>query len=680
MNVTSKGYFSEDYLHKVSPRNQHSDRYYDQITEIEDEELDVFGMDNLHGNYSGGYPGYMRRPDTEYLYDRRMQESSSRKSEYSKAPSGRRNEESGSARSPNTSARSPTPSRTPITSSKTPITSTQSSPREPSISYFESNRDPDYLHHEITPAELIQHQPAPYRASRHDPYAIRGQRGVRRAAPPQQAPKPKYDDYYIKQKKRHDESPFKPKLYTHKTFMDVFHDKGEDSGKYNPMEFVFEEDDEKNNLKKVFKSLQNKMGREDYSNYDYYKNKPKKEALQEVFVAPVSDDDDENEDGENYYYEGEDVEKKDGEKKEGEKKQKDLKKVWKKKMKRAKKELGRNFFANADKQHEIHANSKKAKGKKAELGPVPVPETETEFHENHKEDSEIEEFVRDPEVLPVESFSSEEEIHRINENRNFHPAWDYMLSWLVYKGTQDEPIMEPRIEPIPEERKKSKSVFFSHDTSRSGPKPSKSLANQPQRFNLKSLKKNYGLVMSKWNDPMVTLFNENEPSSRSLAVSKRSRMTKISLPGSTYDGNDTFEIEIDDDDESEIRQVLYMNPITKQLEDSPPTSFNSLDPDVQSIDSSSYNIFHSADHGPVAIISNINNLIKNFKIMRIIFAPIDVIADSFPNLQTIVILIELVIFMWILYELSLLIDALCMMVKAVCAPMITMGRFMNRIM
>lgn len=674
MNVTSKGYFSEDYLHKVSPRNQHSDRYYDQITEIEDEELDIFGMDNLHGNYSSGSPGYMRIPDTEYLYDRRLHESSSRKSQNSKAPPGRGNEESDSTRSPTTSktpSKTPaTSSKTPATSSKTPLTSPQSSPGEPSISYFESNHDPDYLHHEITPAELIQHQPAPYRAPRRDPYAIRGQRGVPRAAPPQQAPKPKYDDYYIKQKKRHDESPFKPKLYTHKTFMDVFHDKGEDSGKYNPMEFVFEEDDEKNNLKKVFKSLQNKMGREDYSNYDYYKNKPKKESLQEVFVAPVSDDDDENEDGENYYYEGEYVESKDGEKTDGEKKQKDLKKVWRKKMKRAKKELGRNFFANADKQHEIHANSKKAKGKKAELGAV----AGSEFHGNHKVGSDIKEFVRDPEA--VESFSSED---RINENTNFHPAWNYMLSWLVYKGTQDEPSMVPRIEDIPEDRKKSKNVFFSRDT-RPGPKPSKSLANQPQRFNMKSLKKNYGLMVSKWNDPMVTLFNENEPGSRSLAVSKRSRIAKSSLPGSIYDGNDTYEIEIDDDDESEIKQVLYMNPITKQLEESPPTSFNSLDPDVQSIDSTSYSIFHSADHGPVAIISNINNLIKNFKIMRIIFAPIDVIADSFPNLQTIVILIELVIFVWILYELSLLIDALCMMVKAVCAPMIAMGRFMNRIM
>ena len=63
-----------------------------------------------------------------------------------------------------------------------------------------------------------------------------------------------------------------------------------------------------------------------------------------------------------------------------------------------------------------------------------------------------------------------------------------------------------------------------------------------------------------------------------------------------------------------------------------------------------------------------------------IFAPIDIIAENFPSLQTFVILIELAIFMWLLYELSLLIDALCMMVKAVCAPMIAMGRFMNRIM
>ncbi|SGZ47961.1 CIC11C00000005652 [Sungouiella intermedia] len=83
---------------------------------------------------------------------------------------------------------------------------------------------------------------------------------------------------------------------------------------------------------------------------------------------------------------------------------------------------------------------------------------------------------------------------------------------------------------------------------------------------------------------------------------------------------------------------------------------------------------------PLIIILNINLLIKRIRLLKIVFAPIDVISEMYPSLQTMVILIELVIFMWMLYELSLLIDAICMTVKAVCAPMIAIGKFMNRIM
>lgn len=86
------------------------------------------------------------------------------------------------------------------------------------------------------------------------------------------------------------------------------------------------------------------------------------------------------------------------------------------------------------------------------------------------------------------------------------------------------------------------------------------------------------------------------------------------------------------------------------------------------------------ENTPVAIISNVNKLIKNIWLMRILFAPIDIIAENFPVLQTVVIILELGIFLWVLYELSIIIDALCMAVKAVCAPMIAVGRFMNRIM
>lgn len=65
--------------------------------------------------------------------------------------------------------------------------------------------------------------------------------------------------------------------------------------------------------------------------------------------------------------------------------------------------------------------------------------------------------------------------------------------------------------------------------------------------------------------------------------------------------------------------------------------------------------------------------------MKMLFAPIDIIGEFIPGLQGVVVFIELVLFVWILYELSRLVDALCMMIKAFCAPMIAVGRFMNRV-
>lgn len=80
------------------------------------------------------------------------------------------------------------------------------------------------------------------------------------------------------------------------------------------------------------------------------------------------------------------------------------------------------------------------------------------------------------------------------------------------------------------------------------------------------------------------------------------------------------------------------------------------------------------------VFSHVSATIKRVKIMRIIFSPIDTVAEQFPSLQSIVVIVEIIIFGWILYEISLLIDALCMTVKAVCAPIIAVGKFMNRIM
>lgn len=89
--------------------------------------------------------------------------------------------------------------------------------------------------------------------------------------------------------------------------------------------------------------------------------------------------------------------------------------------------------------------------------------------------------------------------------------------------------------------------------------------------------------------------------------------------------------------------------------------------------------FQFDPNAPIVVVSTWINLIKRIQIMKMLFAPIDIIGEFIPGLQGVVVFIELVLFVWILYELSRLVDALCMMIKAFCAPMIAVGRFMNRV-
>lgn len=77
--------------------------------------------------------------------------------------------------------------------------------------------------------------------------------------------------------------------------------------------------------------------------------------------------------------------------------------------------------------------------------------------------------------------------------------------------------------------------------------------------------------------------------------------------------------------------------------------------------------------------SFITGLIHKIKLLRSLFAPIDVVAERFPAVQTFVIFFELFVFFWLLYEVSLLIEAICMIVRTFCAPMIAFGRLMNKI-
>ncbi|KAK6455419.1 uncharacterized protein RJT20DRAFT_128646 [Scheffersomyces xylosifermentans] len=717
MNVTRNAYYSENYLdqQRRSPRNQQHETFYrplynnprhqldDETGFAPEEYYQDQGLDyqpeslyhpptkirnQKHGaseqSYNGHTPPESPRSKSRFKVSNILGPKSTkmsksvRSSAMSSSQSGGSHQALSIKRADSNQSSIPKSSKTGGIHQKSPV-------NDGDVDSFESGE----LGQEITPAQLIIQQSnrvTPHHAVKRKPYE------------PKEAPTPKdivgYDGYYMEQKQRYDEAVYKPKLYTHKTFRDVFQDSEESTDKYNPMEFVFDGEPKKKNF---IKNVQVVLGKDNYSEYNYYDHnkKSKKKAPQEVFVKEVSDDDDEEivYEYENANPMGDVVFEEDHK---APKKNKKLSKVFRKKMKKAKKELGKDFKNNAIKQHQIESKVKEEK--------EVIKKAKEEAHVEEKEEVKVD---KKAEVEPqqVKETAAAVEARKVGQNPEFHPLWNYLLSWLVYEtaaASNDGNAAQSKIEEIHnDEGEKGEIVkepavpehepdIASHSSPKPEPKPKKpkttrKISLTPKNF--QALKKNYKTLVSKWNEPAAMMFNDQQlvvaksaKSSKSLVRSevRTHRSFDPSVLQGSDDENKEFIIEYDDD--SEITEELYYNPITKQLEATPPTSYSSLEPAAKSASIAEGRYMIKADGSAVTIISNINSLIKSIKIMKIIFAPIDVIAEYFPNLQTIVILIELVIFVWILYELSLLVDALCMMVKAVCAPMIAMGRFMNRIM
>lgn len=577
------------------------------------------------------------------------------------------------------------------------------------------NYDPDELQEGITPAQLNQLQKVQRRKRRetydsyhsrnmsfddydsyyednnHGPVRIPRESSKLKPTPKFKSTPKGFHGYYINQKKRYDDAEFyKPTNYTHKTFRDVFQDNDDTSGKYNPIEMVFDdpekirEQEENQKLKKAFKTIQIKLGKDDYDNYDYY-NAPKNNVANEIFVAGESDDDSDY----GHVDTPQDIDVYEGDKT---KKKKKFKKLWKSKTKQIKKELGKDYFNNLEKQWELEAEEKKRKEKEKEKKQI------EEVEDSESEDEE-------EQVVDVEGDQTDKQFYA-GPKPEFHPAWNYLLSWLAYDQSAVQPekkvVDKPR-KPKSEKPKTEKALTIVPQEAKSivptqikSSKPAKKNKIKVSRQQLKNFNKNVSKMAKMWNLPASNLFNaepQNSPQLSRRTIGKGSGHTiDEPLPQSLFDfpldgESQEFVVEIDsDEDLDEVDEELYLNPNTGQLEPVPPTSYSSMDPEtakanfLQVNKPKQGNFYIDTSNGAHSIISNINQLIKSIKIMKIIFAPIDIISESFPNLQTVVIMIELCIFMWILYELSLLIDALCMMVKAVCAPMIAMGRFMNRIM
>jgi hypothetical protein len=78
---------------------------------------------------------------------------------------------------------------------------------------------------------------------------------------------------------------------------------------------------------------------------------------------------------------------------------------------------------------------------------------------------------------------------------------------------------------------------------------------------------------------------------------------------------------------------------------------------------------------PVA--SNFVKGFREFAQFSVVLRPLDAIADTFPSLQSIVVVMELIFLIWILYQVSIIVEAIATAVKAFCMPVIVICRFMG---
>lgn len=568
--------------------------------------------------------------------------------------------------------------------------------------------DPDFLEEGITPAELniLENRYVPHRQSRRSPYTV----DMAKHMDP--ARQHRYDHYYARQKHNYDNyyareqqlqdlslNQIKPKIYTPRTFKDVFVDKEETMEKYNPMEFVFDREEERpqpTHFKRAIRNIKGKMGKGEEP-YDYWKSREEaqRKAAEGIFVDDVSDSDSDFDDSINGDEEVVDAEKDpqitEAQKKAAKKNTK-FKKMMRRRVQKAKRELARNFVANHDHQLEVNRalREKKEAKKKGEPHEVPtVAEAIVAADDARSDNSSSMKSMRSkssvpglaallatPLVVPLEvalDVLQARTNRKVGQNPKFHPLWNMVLNYLVYDVGEPAENAETENGDI-EEVIQSKSVEQ---------KPMEVVAApNKSRLALANIKKGYTTLTTRWNEPVAGIFEgkARAPSAK-MMTSDALLLPKSYVMDTEEDNPQEFTLEIDDDG-GEITRELYYNPFTKQLEATPPTSYNSMSRGEYTTlgDRLRMLVQHFNPERPVQLMSNLNSAIKHIKIMQILFAPIDVIAEQFPTLQTIVIVAELVIFLWILYELSRLVDALCMMVKAICAPMIAMGRLMNRIM
>ncbi|RKP31068.1 hypothetical protein METBISCDRAFT_22740 [Metschnikowia bicuspidata] len=451
--------------------------------------------------------------------------------------------------------------------------------------------------------------------------------------------------YYIDQKKKYDRAKeVKPSLYTHKTFKDVFESDSDD--RLNPIDVVFTDplkENERGIFSKALKAVQKTIGYDDYDSYDYFAQAREvtntMKGLSAGFDKSTGKMRISSRSSTKYVLgpKGEVVEMEGSPPRDLVLEQDPLEELYNDPLSRKK-----YFLSKSNSPKKLSQNGHSPK--EMLLRRKPTSRTVSGMTVEEQDNLEYPCQLKNRQVKGTQLGKLSKD-DAIGPKDTFLPLWNSILSWVVYERLT--PSEDPRINKIEQIMNNGNGGEGEH-------------GSKGKRFNAKNLMngKKYKQALQKWSDRV----SDNFIAPPESLQRNRKQQSAQSDPDVEY------EVGFDDD----LPDELILKPRTGQLMPHPPKS--SVSPPVQQA------ALQVDENTPVAIISSVNKLIKNIRLMQILFAPIDIIADNFSVLQTVVIILELGIFLWVLYELSIIIDALCMAVKAVCAPMIAVGRFMNRIM
>lgn len=554
-----------------------------------------------------------------------------------------------------------------------------------------------------------------------------------------------YGNYYVTEKMKFDESPFKSKMYTHKTFKEVFQNKNENMDRYNPSDYVFEptEDPEENpKFKSALKALQSKIGKQNYNDYDYYAQKKlddekrariKKKKVETAEAAAAAAEQ-ENKSEEKIVRvggrkpseifvtnssDGSDDEVIDGTQ---ELKKKNYKKIWKKKLKLIKKELGqdyiKNYHENVNGERQLKQKNIKPEGKPAGIKSV----SETPKKRRNK----IEELDSDDSYNDNQSLSSEDSGYNLlgpGPNPAFNPVWNYVLSWLVYDTPtakiDNDDYDTSDFSDVEDDAFAHRNAVVAHAPASGSAKavaPRERLRKNSEKkkknsngvkLNLQGWKKNYKSMITNWNQPASALFagdlanlddNQREASARSIVLSdnksliRSSKSTALSSRHSlgllTNQASEEIELEVPSDFDED--QELFYNPTTGALYSMPPTSNDAMKTSgfwgfgtslkVESASRGGVDTPHGQMTGAKEVLLHVNSFVRFFPLVGPMFSVIDTIRNNFPHLDTAVLIGELLLFTWCLYLATLMVNAVCTAIQAICGPIIAIGRLLNRIM